>query len=190
MGNSRLRQGRPKARWVDNLECGSTEWHVRAQDREAWREEERMWAVNTWIKLRGWPSLKRHVDFWEINMAAGGGIPLGFLDQVRNIFGDDSVGGKRKHEEQAESRDNRSSPGERLGEASSQIEQSGKSGKVLSDESAGMNSQGAPYPVNVRLSFDAGCLGPDNDDFPLSWLRPPPQVYNNDGRRAKNRRKM
>ncbi len=30
---------------------------------------------------------EKHVDFWEVNMAAGGGIPLGFLDHMRDIFG-------------------------------------------------------------------------------------------------------
>ena len=159
VGNSRVRQGRPKARWVDHLECGSTEWHVRARDREAWMEEEKMWAVNTWIKLRGWPSLKRHVDFWEINMAAGGGIPLGFLDKVRDIFSEDAEAGKRKRDGQLGS---------------------------WSDERKGRSSPGAPFPANVRIDFDANSLGPDTDDFPLSWLR---HGLDDNGRKTKCRKK-
>ncbi len=143
VGNSRVRQGRPKARWVDQLECGGTEWHARAQDREAWLEEEKRWAVNAWIKLRGWPSLKRHVDFWEVNMAAGGGIPLGFLDRVRDIFGNEEGSTKRKRDMSERDRD-------------------------VTSQSF---SLGAPLPENVRQSFDMNHLGPDTDDFPLSWLR-------------------
>ena len=154
VGNSRVRQGRPKARWVDHLECGGTEWHARAQDREAWMEEEKMWAVNAWIKLRGWPSLKRHVDFWEVNMAAGGGIPLGFLDRIRDIFGEEGETLKRKRD---------------------MIERD-------SDLHSQCSSLGAPLPINVRQSFDANNLGPDTDDFPLSWLR---RNESDDGRSGK-----
>jgi hypothetical protein len=143
VGNSRVRQGRPKARWVDQLECGATEWHARAQDREAWMEEEKMWAVSTWIKLRGWPSLKRHVDFWEVNMAAGGGIPLGFLDKIRDIFVEEGENTKRKRDT---------------------LEKE-------SDINSHSSSLGAPLPLNVRQGFDVNNLGPDTDDFPLSWLR-------------------
>ena len=95
VGNSRVKQGRPKIRWIDYLECGDIDWHVRAQDRDQWSNEEKAWAVNTWIKLRGWPSLKRHVDFWEVNVAVGGGVPLGFLDKVRDIFKENQAGQTR-----------------------------------------------------------------------------------------------
>ncbi len=200
VGNSRVRQGRPKVRWTDHFECGETEWHVRAQDRETWRDEERLWAVNTWIKLRGWPSLKRHVGFWEVNLAAGGGIPLGFLDQVRDIFGDQHAGQKRKGDDSVGSQyqhsqsttqndmtnnDYKETSG---GDVRSQSANSRESGKVTSEGHVELISPGAPYPENLRASFHPGCLGPETDDFPLSWLHPEPRPSQQVGRKTKHRR--